>query len=128
MPQNNVHRQKRLDHNTTIHYLVDRVKEFIQRRNWAKLHSPKNLAISISLEANELLELFQWLTPSQANKKIKSSDYREKIANEVADVFIYLLSFAIQANIDLTSAVMKKLEINEDKYPVDLYRGIAPGA
>ena len=96
--------------------LQERVIRFRDARDWRKFHTPKNLAISIALEAAELLEFFQW---DEGNVE----DNREAISHEVADILIYLLIFASECGIDLEKSVLEKLRINEDRYPVDKAKG-----
>jgi dCTP diphosphatase len=109
------------DPEVTVGDLKTRMIRFVQERNWEPYHSPKNLAISISLEANELLEHFQWILP-------KSEDLTEKekhdVGEEMADVLAYLLSLSNVLQIDLAKAFVKKMAKNEKKYPVDRFRGI----
>ena len=85
------------------------VARFRDERDWKKYHTPKDLSLSISIEAAELLELFQW-RDGHCDK--------ERLEEEMADVMIYLLSLADVADIDLGEAVIKKLEKNEEKYPL----------
>ncbi len=96
-----------------IQKLKDLVEKFKEERDWGRHHTPKNLAISISLEAAELMEHFQW-----GDWKEES---REEVEKELADIVIYCLSFASSNGIDVSSAVMKKLEHNAKKYPVSLF-------
>jgi NTP pyrophosphatase (non-canonical NTP hydrolase) len=99
--------------------LLDKLIKFRDERDWAQFQTPKNLALSISLEAAELLEHFQWTTEDQDI----SSDKREAMADEVADILIYLLLFAHKLNIDPVQAAQDKIEKNVEKYPADLVRG-----
>lgn len=90
--------------------LQNKVAEFRDERDWKKYHNPKDLCLSISLEAAELLELFQW----------RDDGYqKERLEEEMADVMIYLLSLADVADIDLGDAVLRKLDKNKKKYPVN---------
>jgi len=91
--------------------LVQEVKEFRDERNWKKYHTPKNLALSISIEAAELLELFQWKEDSMKNIE------RERLEEEMADIMIYLLALSEITDVDLKKAVKTKLEKNKEKYP-----------
>ena len=95
------------------------ITNFRNKRDWKKFHNPKNLAISISLEANELLEHFQWSTEDQDILP----DKRDKMAEEVADILMYLLLFAHKLNIDPVQAAHNKIEKNAQKYPANLVRG-----
>lgn len=94
-----------------IDELKKEVKKFRDKRDWEKYHTPKNLALSISIEASELLELFQWKEDSL--EKIE----KKEIEEEMADVMIYLLALAEKTNTELDKAVMDKLEKNREKYP-----------
>ena len=94
---------------------IARIRKFRDERDWKKFHDPKNLAASISIEAAELLELFQWLTPDQARQQ--ATDKRERVSEEIADVAIYLIELADITGIDLAQAIEAKLEKNAAKYP-----------
>ena len=115
----------RSDSNTTIIELRNKVREFVHARNWGKYHNPKDLAISICIEAAELLELFQWRSVDEVLKWIDDEEKRKKVTEELADVLIYGLSMANILNIDLTSAILDKLTKNESKYPFEKYKGKA---
>jgi len=91
--------------------LIEEVKDFRDKRNWKKYHTPKNLALSISIEAAELLELFQWKEDS-----LKNVD-EERLEEEMADIMIYLLALSEITDVDLKEAVKTKLEKNRKKYP-----------
>ncbi len=99
--------------------LTKRVVRFRDAREWGKYHTPKNLAASIAVEAAELLEIFQWSEDGYEVVEAK----KEKIAEEVADVFIYLLLICHECGIDLIEAFNRKMEINESKYPVGKAKG-----
>ena len=93
--------------------LIDKVIQFRDERNWSQFHDPKDLALSISLEASELLELFQWKNSQQAIDQ-HSSDMRD----EIADILIYTLTLAHDLNIDVKDAILQKMSKNAKKYPV----------
>jgi NTP pyrophosphatase (non-canonical NTP hydrolase) len=113
------------DSEINLSYLKRKVADFRDQRNWKKYHNPKDLAISISIEANELLELFQWASIEEIERKIKNdSDYLEKIKEELADVLIYCLSMADILQIDVSTAILSKIKKNEEKYPVEKFNGI----
>lgn len=97
--------------------LLTSLLEFRNKRNWEQFHKPKDLAISLSVEAGELLELFQWKTDEEVSGLIHS-DYKERIEDEVADLAILLSYLCHDLGLDLNSAVRSKLEKNEAKYPV----------
>ena len=95
-----------------VQRLMDKVIEFRDERDWAFHHNPKDLALSLSLEASELLELFQWVSSEEA-LETKHVEMKE----ELADVLIYALTFAHVAGIDVSQAIEEKLEKNAVKYP-----------
>lgn len=94
--------------------IIDKITQFRDERGWLPYHNEKDLAISISLEANELLENFQWKSSEEA---LESS--AENIKEEMADVLIYLLQLADKMDIDLEEEVLKKMEKNAIKYPIN---------
>ena len=102
----------------TLESMQRRVAEFRDERDWAQFHSPKNLAMALSVEAGELLELFLWRDDAAPLKKAR-------ISEEMADVLIYLLSLADVIEVDLEEAIEMKLVVNAKKYPADLVRGKA---
>lgn len=93
--------------------LTDKVNHFRDERNWRQYHNEKDLAISIALEASELLELFQWQQPADV-----VAEQRERLEEELADVLIYALMFADNMNFDLDEIITKKLAKNCLKYPL----------
>lgn len=105
--------------------LQDRVRTFRDDREWRRFHTPKDLALSISLEAAELLEHFQWKTDAECAAHVASPEGRDAVAREMADVLILLLSAADVFGVDLHAAALAKLEENARKYPVERSRGRA---
>jgi dCTP diphosphatase len=103
--------------------LRERLKAFAQERDWEQFHSPKNLAMALIVEAAELLEHFQWLTTEQS--EALPADKRQEVELEMADIFIYLMRLSERLDVDLLKAVEEKIQINEEKYPVDKVRGSA---
>ena len=101
--------------------LADAVRRFAEARDWQQFHTPKNLASALIVEAAELLEHFQWLTPEQS--AALSPAQRDEVAREMADVFIYLLRLAQVQGIDLLTAAEAKLADNARRYPVETARG-----
>jgi len=97
---------------------LKKILEFRKKRAWKQFHLPKNLAISLSLEAAEILELFQW-TKDNGLPEVK----REQMAGELADVYYYLLLLAHETNIDIRKAFEKKMKLNEERYPVNKSKG-----
>ncbi len=105
-----------------IDYLLNQIRCFSKERDWEQFHSPKNIAISISVESSELLEIFQW-TRGNSWGDFSNSKLRKKTEEELADIFIYLLRFADLSKIDLEKATLKKIEKNKVKYPVSKFKG-----
>ncbi len=99
------------------------LRQFADERDWDQFHSPKNLAMALSVEAAELVEIFQWLTETQSADLDAST--RAAVAEEIADVQIYLARLADRLSIDIPEAVDHKLMLNARKYPADLVRGSA---
>lgn len=112
-----------MDNNATLEDLKYLVKEFCEIRNWSQYHNPKDLAIGISTEANELLEIFRFKPVDEIEQIFKDSHKKTKIENEVADVFFFILRFAQMNNIDLETSLKRKVKINKEKYPADLFKG-----
>jgi len=106
------------DSNTNINYFKQRVKEFIDERNWNKYHSPKNLIQAIGIEVAELSELFLF-KDIKIDEILKDPTLMEDIGDEVADIFIYLLSFINTLGIDLTEAFVRKMKKNNQKYSTE---------
>ncbi len=111
------------DNKTTINELKSIVESFVDERDWKQFHSPKNLAMSLSVEVAELMELFQWLSLDQAREAMKAGETRENAIAKIADILIYTLAFCNRNNIDITDAVKKKMEKNIQKYPADKFKG-----
>jgi dCTP diphosphatase len=106
-----------------IERLREQLRQFAAERDWAQFHSPKNLAIAVSVEAGELLEHFQWLSAEQSANLAESE--LAKIRLELADVLLYLVSLSDKLGIDLIAATFEKMEINAKKYPIELAKGSA---
>ena len=103
--------------------LMVRLREFAAARDWDQFHSPKNLTMALSVEASELAELFQWLT--QAESRQLNGAERAAAMEEIGDIGIYLLRLCDKLEVDLERAIRDKIELNEEKYPIDLARGNA---
>ena len=103
--------------------LKQRQRAFVAERDWEQFHSPKNLAMALSVEAAELVELFQWLTEQQSADKDEA--LRSRAAEELADVLWFLVRIADRLDIDLLAAVEEKFAQNEVKYPAERVRGQA---
>jgi dCTP diphosphatase len=106
-----------------LHELRERLAAFAAARDWEQFHSPKNLAMALSVEVAELVEEFQWLTEEQS--RALDAERRERVRLELADVFIYLVRIADRLDVDLLAAADDKIALNERKYPADRVRGDA---
>lgn len=107
------------DGQTTIAELRAAVGAFVQERAWEKYHTPKNLAMSVAIEAAELMEHFQWLTPEEARQAVQDPQELSAVAAEIADVAAYLFALCNVLGVDLSTAVQAKLERNRQRYPVE---------
>lgn len=101
--------------------LRDRLRQFAAARDWDQFHSLKNLAIALMIEAGELAEHFQWVPDAQVERVARIR--HQKLADEAADVMLYLIRIADKLDIDLYEAACHKLEVNAVKYPVDRVKG-----
>lgn len=106
------------DKTTTLQELRELVQVFVEARDWEQYHNPKNLALSIAIEAAEIMERFQWLSQEESKASIRDPDQRRLVEDELADVMIYCFALANQAEIDISLAVQSKLSRNEGRYPV----------
>jgi dCTP diphosphatase len=105
----------------TINKLTRKLRDYADARDWQQFHSPKNLAMALSVEAAELVEIFQWLTEAQSQEL--SAEQRQQTEHEIADIFLYLLRMSDRLNIDIVDAAKKKILVNETRYPADKVRG-----
>ena len=92
------------------------LRDFAEARDWGKFHNPKNLAMALAGEAGELLAEFQWLTPEESSAVALSSEKREAIAMEIADVQIYMIRLADVLGMNIPDLVRRKVEINEQRF------------
>ncbi len=111
------------DDSTTMGQLRAAVAAFRDERDWARYHNAKDLAISIAIEAGELLEEFQWQDPAAVAQTSADPEARERIRQELADVLIYCLSLSNALDLDASQAVFDKLAISGRKYPASDYQG-----
>lgn len=111
------------DQRSDLSDLRQRVRHFSDERDWRRFHTPKNLAMALSVEVAELVEHFQWL-PTGADHELDEAA-RIGIRHEMADVLVYLIQLADHTGVDLHQAVLEKLELNARKYPVQQARGSA---
>ena len=101
---------------TEIEKLQLKIREFGEKRSWQGYHSPKNLAMALSVETAELVEIFQWMETEESRKVDNAT--RDHIEHEIGDIMIYLINLANQFNINPINAARKKLKLNKKKYPV----------
>jgi NTP pyrophosphatase (non-canonical NTP hydrolase) len=111
------------DDQTTVGELRQLVDHFVSQRDWHQFHTPKNLAISLSIEAAELLEHFQWIDGEASRAVSQDTLRRATVGEELADVACYALALANELGIDLSQAIRDKMVKNAQKYPPDEYRG-----
>ena len=111
------------DNNTVINDLKKTVQNFVEEREWRQFHNPKNLSMSVAIESAELMELFQWLSRTDAEKAMLPGKLRNNAIDEVADVFIYLIAFCNENNIDIKQAIDQKMKKNKKKYPANVFKG-----
>ena len=106
-----------MDDQTTIAELRTLIRRFVAARGWEEAHTPKNVAMSIAIEAAELMEHFQFQSASEIEAALTGSASRDEIAAELADVIIYCLSFANSTGIDVSQAIKRKMARNEKRFP-----------
>ena len=99
-----------------------KLREFSKERDWEQFHNPKNLATALSVEASELLEIFQWSNDGGL-KEIDNPDKRQEIEKEIADIFNYLVKLVDILDIDLEEAALNKIKENAEKYPIETSKG-----
>lgn len=109
----------------SIESLTAQLRDFAQERDWEQFHTPKNLTMALSGEAGELLSLFQWLRDGQVAEWLKDPANRTAVEHEMSDVLGYLLRLADVLDVDLEAALRAKIDLNAQKYPVELARGNA---
>ena len=109
----------------TIEDLAGQLRRFAAERDWDRFHTPKNLAISLAVEVGELLEHVQWRTDDEIAALVRTPEGRTAVAEELADVFIYLVRLADVVGIDLLDAASSKIAANAERYPADEVRGSA---
>ena len=103
--------------------VVARLRTFVAARDWAQFHDPKNLAMAVASEAGELCGVFRWVANADADDFVRSPEHRPAVEDEVADVAICLLLLCDRAGISLPDAMLRKIDANERRYPVELARG-----
>ncbi len=111
------------DQTTTIQTLRDLYRRFVEDRDWEQFHSPKNLAMSLAVEAAELMEHFLWMDNAESRQVVQDESRRSAVADEIADVAGHVFCLCNSLNIDLSDAVADKMARNVQKYPAEQYRG-----
>ena len=101
------------------------VSTFIKERDWDQFHSVKNLSMALSVEASELVEIFQWVKEEDSNKVSSDEKLKARVSEELADIFVYMFRIAQKADVDLEEAVIAKIKKNSEKYPVEKAKGSA---
>lgn len=112
-----------MDDFTTVGTLRAAVETFVRERDWRRYHTPKNLAMSIAIEAGELMEHFQWYGLEESAERLADPLIHAEVSEELADVLIYCLSFANAAQIDVAQAVQQKLLRNQARFPAESVAG-----
>jgi len=113
------------DAETTVAELRALVRNFVEERDWRQFHAPKNLAMSLAIEAAELMEHFQWISTEESREIAAEPGDLAEVSDELADVLCYALAMANQLDIDLSTAIRSKMIKNEEKYPAAEFRGRA---
>ena len=111
------------DQNTSVGELRELVRQFVAERDWQQFHTPKNLSMSLAIEAAELMEHFQWLTAEQSRAVASDPARLTDVGEELADVLAYVLAMANVLELDLATALRDKMIKNALKYPANEYRG-----
>jgi NTP pyrophosphatase (non-canonical NTP hydrolase) len=111
------------DANTTVAQLRQLIADFVAERDWSQFHSPKNISMALAIEAAELMEHFQWLTPEASRQIVDDPAKLAEVADEIADVVGYSMALANELGVDLSTAIRTKMIKNAQKYPADQYRG-----
>lgn len=112
-----------MDNEINIEGLKSKVKDFCDARDWEQFHNPKDLAIGISTEANELLSLFRFKNIEEMKEMFNDSKKREDISDEVADILFFILRFSQMYGIDLSQALSNKIDKNNKKYDIETFKG-----
>ncbi len=103
--------------------MIEEVQKFCQDRDWDQFHPPKDLAIGISTEANELLDIFRFKSDESISELMSTPEFRQRVSDELADVFFFILRFSQLNKIDLAGALDHKIKKNAEKYPVAQFKG-----
>jgi NTP pyrophosphatase (non-canonical NTP hydrolase) len=110
--------------NLNLDIIKEKLKQFSKERDWEQYHSPKNLAMALSVEVAELVEIFQWSNDGGI-KEVENEQTRKEIEEEIADIFNYLIKFVDLMDLDLEKISLEKIQKNDEKYPVEKAKGTA---
>lgn len=105
--------------------LIEELRRFADERDWQQFHTPKNLVMALAGEAGELVEIFQWLTPKQSMAVMQDATAAQRVRDEIADVYGYLLRLCDVLDVDMQDALAVKIRSNAERYPVERARGSA---
>lgn len=108
---------------TTIADLKQLVADFVAQRDWSRFHAPKNLSMSLAIEAAELMEHFQWISPDESRGLADDPDRLAAVGEELADVLCYALAMSNELGLDISETIRSKMVKNELKYPAEQFRG-----
>jgi NTP pyrophosphatase (non-canonical NTP hydrolase) len=122
-PRNTLELKNMSDDDTTVATLRRKVQSFVDARDWRQFHNPKDLSVSLCIEAAELLEEYQWLRSEEVEEASQDPEARARVAGELADVLIYALSLANTLGLDVATVVEEKLASSAHKYPAEQFRG-----
>ena len=111
------------DRITTITELKKIVEDFVNERDWSQFHNPKNLSMALAIEAGELMDIFKWNTTKECESMMSEKKTRQDATDELADIMIYALAFSNRNNINISSAIEKKMIKNRGKYPAEKFKG-----
>ena len=111
------------DSNTTIIELKKIVEDFVNERDWSQFHNPKNLSMALAIEAGELMDIFKWNSTQECEDMMSEKNTRQDATDELADIMIYALAFSNRNNINISSAIEKKMIKNRKKYPTEKFKG-----
>lgn len=111
------------DAHTPVAQLKTQVRRFVEERDWDQYHSPKDLAIGLSIEAAELLEHFRFRDNEEVAARLENEDLRREVGHELADVLYFVLLMSANLELDLTTALQEKLTISGQRYPIEQCRG-----
>lgn len=113
------------DNDSSILDVREKVANFVEERDWEKFHTPKNLSMSIAIEAAELMEIFQWMKDDEANDILANPSTLQRIREELADILIYSISLSNTLKLDISEAISEKLGKNSQKYPIQKAKGLS---